>query len=221
MTLLTKETREIIHNFGTINNSIVIKPGNRIRTISIHKNLLASADVSELFTRQISIYDVGSFVETLKAFDQPKLVTDNDNYILITESNDTTKRAKFYYADPGVIVQPPDKDISLPDIDMEFELTDRQLKSLLDMTRIHKVPYICVYGDGETISICSTDKKNDTSNVYSIDVGQTDRQFCYCFKAENMQLLHGLKSDYSVSISGKNVALFDGGNIRYWVALEP
>lgn len=218
MTLLTKETRDIIQSFSRINNSIVIKPGNRIRTLSVNKNILASADVTELFTRQVAIYDVGSFVETVKFFDQPKLVTDNDDYVLITENTDTSKRSKYYYADPDVIIQPPDQDISLPDIEVQFEMTGKQLQSIVTMANIHKVPDICVYGDGQTISICTTDKKNDTSNVYSMDVGQTDKDFCYCFKAENLVLLI---RDYKVSISGKNVAMFDGGSVRYWVALEP
>lgn len=218
MTVLTRDTVDILQNFATINNSIVIKPGNTIGTLSVNKNILASADVPEEFDRQISIYDLGSFIAGTKFFDSPKLVTDNDNYVTITEQANTRKRAKFYYADPDIIVQPPDKNIQLPSVDVEFDLSGNDLKQLLAAAATYRVPDLCVYGDGESISLCITDKKNDTSNTYSVEVGETDKEFCYCFKVENLRVVN---RNYTVSISNSNVAYFDGGNIRYWIALEP
>ena len=61
-----------------------------------------------------------------------------------------------------------------------------------------------------------TDKKNDTSNSFSVNVGQTDDEFCYCFKVENLKLIKG---DYNVTVSKKNVALFEGEMIKYFIAL--
>ena len=66
--------------------------------------------------------------------------------------------------------------------------------------------------------LCVTDKKNDTSNSYSVEVGETQEEFCYCFKVENLKLLGG---DYDVSVSKHNVALFKGDGIKYFIALEP
>ena len=68
------------------------------------------------------------------------------------------------------------------------------------------------------MELCVTDKKNDTSNSYSVDVGETDEEFCFCFKVENLKLLAG---DYDVSLSKTNVAQFQGDGIKYLIALEP
>jgi len=63
-----------------------------------------------------------------------------------------------------------------------------------------------------------TDRKNETSNSYSVEVGESEDEFCYCFKVENLKLL---TNDYNVSISNQNVALFKGDGIKYFIALEP
>ena len=73
---------------------------------------------------------------------------------------------------------------------------------------MYALPDLCLYGFNGSLQLCVTDKKNDTSNSYSVEVGETDdNQFCYCFKVENLKLLPG---DYKVSISKQNVALFEG-----------
>ena len=61
MTVISKETIDILKNFSSINKSIVIKPGNTIRTLSVNKNILASAKIEESISEQISIYALSSF----------------------------------------------------------------------------------------------------------------------------------------------------------------
>ena len=68
------------------------------------------------------------------------------------------------------------------------------------------------------VKVVVRDKKNDTSNSYSVQVGETTDNFCYCFKVENLKLL---LADYNVTISKSNVALFQGDGIKYFIALEP
>ena len=75
-----------------------------------------------------------------------------------------------------------------------------------------------MYGDGTDIQLRVTDKKNDSSNSFSVSVGETSNEFCYCFKVENLKLLPG---SYQVSVSKTNVALFQGDGIKYFIALEP
>ena len=83
---------------------------------------------------------------------------------------------------------------------------------------LRKAPLSVLYGDGETMQLCVTDKKNDTSNNYSVEVGTTTEEFCFCFKVENLKLLSG---NYDVVLSKTNVALFKGDGIKYYIALEP
>ena len=217
MTVITKPTIEVLKNFCSINKSIVIKPGNQIATLSINKNILAIADVEEQFDKQISIYDLGVFLGGLSLFDQPKIDTSKENYLTVSDTAGRSK-TRFFYADPDVITQPPEKEISLPSIDVDFRLDQSVLQQLQRAASVYQLPDLCLYGDGSEIQLRVTDKKNDSSNSFSVGVGTTENEFCYCFKVENLKLLPG---SYQVSVSKTNVALFQGDGIKYFVALEP
>ena len=218
MTVISKSTVEVLKNFCSINKSIVIKPGNQVATLSINKNILAIADVEEQFDTQISIYDLGVFIGGLSLFNEPKIDTTQSNYITVSDERGKSK-TRYFYADPDVIVQPPEKEITLPSVDVEFNLSSNTLAQLQRAASVYALPDLCLYGFNGSLQLCVTDKKNDTSNSYSVEVGETDdNQFCYCFKVENLKLLPG---DYKVSISKQNVALFEGENIKYYIALEP
>ena len=217
MTVISKSTLDVLKNFCSINKSIVIKPGNRISTLSVNKNILAIAEVEEQFDSQISIYDLGVFLGGLSLFDQPKIDTTQTNYVTVSDERGKSK-TRFFYADPDVIVQPPEKEINIPSKDVSFRLEASVLKQLGLAASIYQLPDLCLFSDGGTMHVTVTDKKNETSNSYSDEVGQSEEQFCYCFKVENLKLLAG---DYKVSISKQNVALFEGEGVKYFIALEP
>ena len=190
MTVITKPTIEVLKNFCSINKSIVIKPGNQIATLSINKNILAIADVEEQFDSQISIYDLGVFLGGLSLFDQPKIDTTDSNYVTVSDQRGKSK-TRFFYADPDIITQPPEKEITIPSVDVKFRLEAGILQQLQRAAMVYQLPDLCLYGDGTEMSLCVTDKKNDTSNSYSVQVGVSDDEFCYCFKVENLKLLAG------------------------------
>ena len=211
MTVLSKPTLEILKNFCSINKSLVINPGNKLSTLSINKNILVYADVEESFDSQLSIYDLGVFLGGLSLFEQPSIDTSRDNYVTVSDTKGRSK-TKFFYADPDIITQPPEKEINLPSEDVKFRLESTALQQLQRAASVYQLPDLCLFGDGEKMNLCLTDKKNDTSNTYSIEVGKSDDEFCYCFKVENLKLLLG---DYNVTLSKSNVALFQGEGIEY------
>ena len=217
MTVISKSTIEVLKNFCSINKSIVIKPGNQVSTLSINKNILAIAEVEEQFDSQISIYDLGVFLGGLSLFDQPKIDTTQTNYVTVSDQTGRSK-TRFFYADPDIITQPPEKEIKIPSEDVKFRLEAGVLQQLQRAANIYQLPDLCLYGDDGVMKLCVADKKNDTSNSYSVEVGSSDDEFCYCFKVENLKLLAG---DYNVTISKQNVALFQGDGIKYFIALEP
>ena len=64
------------------------------------------------------------------------------------------------------------------------------------------------------------DKKNDTSNDFSIVVGETEAEFVFNFKEENLKIVPG---NYDVVVSSKLLSRFTNQNIdvTYYIALEP
>jgi len=217
MTEITKSTLNILKNFLSINKSIVIKPGSTLKALSLNKNVLATAEVEEQFDREIAIYDLTSFIGGLSLYENPILDTSNDSYVLITDSSGT-RRSKYFYADPDIITQAPEKDIDLPSEDVSFNLSAEQLRQLQIAAMNFKVEDLCINGTKGKIQVCVTDKKNATSNSYSIDVGQTDKEFCYCLKIENLKLV---SDNYNITISNPSVARFVGKTVKYFIALEP
>ena len=116
---LSDNTLNILKNFAGINNSILVKQGNKLRTISMAKNILAEADISEEFPRDFAIYDLNQFLNGLRSAHQdPDLDFNQDTYLSIKEGK---RRVKYFFADPNVITSPPEKDITLPSEDVAFQ----------------------------------------------------------------------------------------------------
>ena len=130
------------------------------------------------------------------------------------------QRSKYFFADPSVIVSPPDKQLSLPSVDVEFSLTSSQLDRLLKAAAVYHLTDLSVVGNGKEIKLKVHDRKNDTSNDFSIIVGVTDKEFELHFKVENIKIVPGT---YEVKISRKLLAEFKASeyDLTYYIALEP
>lgn len=214
---LSDKTISLLKNFSSINQSILFKEGNKLRTISVMKNILAEATVSEDFTKDFGVYDLNQFLNGLSLYQNPELDFKNDGYVVMKEGK---SRSKYFFADPNVIVSPPDKDISLPSEDVCFELSTDQLDKLLKASSIYQSPDLSAIGENGVIKLVVRDKKNDTSNVYSVIVGETDKEFCFNFKVENIKILPGT---YEVVVSQKLLSRFTAKNsdLTYYIAMEP
>ena len=214
---LSDKTVSVLKNFASINQSILFKKGNKLRTISVMKNILAEATVSEDFSKDFGIYDLNQFLNGLSLHSSPELDFANDGYVVIREGR---SRSKYFFADPNVIVTPPDKAITLPSEDVCFELSTDQLDKLLKAAAVYQLPDISAVGEAGVIKLVVRDKKNDTSNNHEIVVGETDSEFVFNFKVENIKVLPGT---YEVVVSQKLLSRFTSKNhdLTYYIALEP
>ena len=214
---LSDNTVTLLKNFSNINQSILIKKGSQIKTISVLKNIYAVANVEEEFSKDFAIYDLNEFLNGLGLHQDPDLDFTNDSYLTIKEGK---RKVKYFYADPEVIVSPPDKDIDLPTEDVCFQLEHSQLDKLIKAASVYKLPDLSAVGEAGVIRLVVRDKNNDTSNEYSITVGETEDQFVFNFKVENLKMIPG---SYDVVVSQKLSAKFvnEKYNLKYFIALEP
>ena len=214
---LSDSTLTVLKNFAGINNSILVKEGNRLRTISVAKNILAEADIKEDFPRDFAIYDLNQFLNGLSLHQDPDLDFREDSYLSIKEGK---RRVKYFYADPAVIVSPPEKDITLPTQDVCFQLDSSSLEKLIKAAQVYQLPDFCAVGEAGVIKLVVRDKKNDTSNEYAIVVGETEKEFTFNFKVENIKIIPGA---YDVVVSSKLLSKFTNTkyNLTYYIALEP
>jgi len=215
---LSDKTLSVLKNFSSINQSILFKQGSKLRTISVMKNILAEATITEEFTKDFGIYDLNQFLNVnTSIFKSPDLDFSNDGYVVIREGK---MRQRFFFADPNVIVVPPEKEISLPSEDVCFELSTEQLNTLIKAAAVNQLPDISAVGEAGVVKLVVRDKKNDTSNDFAVVVGETENEFCFNFKVENIKVLPGT---YEVVVSQKLLSRFTSKNhdLTYYIALEP
>ena len=214
---LSDKTLSVLKNFSTINQSILFKQGNRLRTISVMKNILAEATIDEELPKDFGIYDLNQFLNGLGLHHNPELDFKNDGHVVIKEGK---MRSKYFFAEPQVIVTPPEKEMTLPDETVSFELSTEQLDKLLKAAAIYQLSDLSVVGGEGVVKILVRDKKNDTSNDFSIIVGETESTFSFNFKVENIKILPGT---YDVVVSQKLLSRFTSKNhdLIYYIALEP
>jgi hypothetical protein len=216
---ISNKTLDILKNFSEINQSILIKTGKKLKTVSTLKNILAHAEVAEDFPQDFAIYQLNEFIGVLSTMNNPDL-TFNDKYIMLSQENGAC--TKYFYAEPSVVVA-PEKDITMPSEDINFTLLEKQYDDLLKMSSILQLNDILVKGCPKSngIYLAVTNKKNDTSNDYSVKVGEgVTEPFKMYFKTENLKMVAG---DYDVFISSQGISYFKNkkDNLEYWIALEP
>ena len=215
---LSSDTVAVLKNFSDINQNILVKPGNKVQTISTMKNILAEAEISEKFDSEFAIYDLPEFLRAVELFQKPNLNFNGGSNVQIADNN-SKQSIKYFFADKSVIVAPT-KNITMPDKEVTFTLKKDDFARLQKGVMTLNLPDVAVKGDGKTITLVATDKKNKSSNDYSMAVGETGKTFTAYFKAENFKMV---SDDYDVAISKQKISHFVNRNkpIQYWIALEP
>ena len=212
---LSQRTNEVLKNFASINNSLLFNQSDTLRTITEGKTLIAKAKVDEVFPRQFAIYDLNQFLGSVSLLDDPDFDFGDSS---LTAKNGSGS-IRYFYADPSMITTAPEKDLALPSVEVQFKLEAKVLKSVLQAANVLGLPEVVIQGKDGKIIVGASNTKNDTSNAYSYEVGETDATFRFIYKTENLKLI---LTDYLVSISSKGMTHFvnDGDTIEYWVANE-
>ena len=214
--ILNSETVSILKNFSTINQSLLIKQGSKLRSMSVMKNVLVEAQINEIFERDVAIYDLSQFLNCLSLIPGAEIEL-SDHSIVIT---DGVNSIDYRYSDPSVITAPPEKELKLPSEDVCVVLTEEHIDTVKKAAAVLQIPDVSLIGDGSKIYLTVRDKKNSGSNSYKIEVGESGAVFQFNMKVENLKMLPG---DYDVVISSKNLAQFTSHSrpVTYFVAIEP
>ena len=212
---LSENTVNVLRNFATINQGLVFKSGNTLRTVSKQQNVLAKATVKESFDNNFAIYDLNRFLAVLSSMSDPDLTVGTGNVKIASGTSKTT----YGLSDETMVVSAPDNDISVQNAEVKFTLTKDNLAQVLKLSGVLGLPNIAVRGNRKKISIAAVDVKNQDSDVFSVDVGDTDAEFQFIFVTENFKMIAG---DYEVQISSKGVAHFKSKKdpLEYWIATE-
>lgn len=204
---ISKATTDILRNFASINQNILIKSGNVLSTRTVAKNLFATATVDTEFPQDFGIYNLSTFLGVLSLFSDPDIELSEHSMIISQGKN----QVQYSFAAPEVL-DFPDKAITMPAVDAEFDLTEENLKSLLKAGAVLSSTDLCISGDGSSISCTTIDPSNPSANTFSVEVGTTDKTFKAYIKLENLKLPTGA---YHVSLSSKKITRFENKAITY------
>lgn len=212
---LSENTVEVLKNFASINQGIVILPGNKLRTISSSKAILAEAEIAEEFKFEFGIYDLPKLlgVLTMTKGEQPEVKLEKE-FI----SFKGVGRSRIRYTATNLILKPPASGIKAT-YDVKFALEAATLEWIFNIASVLKCPNVVVEGDGKDMVVRAMDVKGEVVDDAEINVGKTDRTFKAALKIENLKLIPGA---YTVEISAKGVSKFtsDDNKRTYWIALE-
>lgn len=212
---LSKETISLIRNFASINGSLMIKEGNILSTISEGKNVMAMGSISETFPTDFGIYDVNEFLGVVSIFSNATLDF-SDKFVSISDGGKS--KIKYFAAGEGIVKAAPST-IKFPSADVNFTLTSDQIDMIKKTSSVLKAGDVAIVGDGSTLKVIVSDKKDATSNAYTVDIGETDQTFKANLKVENLKMLPG---DYAVEISSKKISRFKNtaNDLTYYIAIE-
>ena len=213
---ISSETQAILKNFATINSGIKVGQGNQLKTISNMKNILAVANVPETFGQEFSIYNLVEFLGAISLTENPDF-NFNESSLTIADADTSLT---YFYASEGMVTT-VDKMITMPDSEINIDLSSTLLTELQKAASVLGVNDLIMTSDGTKIEMQVTDKKNPTSNTFSRVVGEGNGStFTMNFKIENLKVLDG---NYSVAVSSKGISHFKNKDVdlEYFIALEP
>ena len=160
---LSEHTVDVLKNFATINQNLVIKEGSTLTTMSAMKNIVAKAEVEESFDKEVAIYDLNEFLASISLFTNPILEFD-EGFVTIKEENNPKNSLKYFYSDPSVVTS-PNKTITMPSKEVSFKLNGENLNKLKRAAGVIQAPDlvleknntdVCVF----TERVCTTESSS-------------------------------------------------------------
>ena len=214
---VSEKTINLLRNYANINQSIEFREGKNLKTVSPLNTILASVEVEEQFTRTFPIYELNRFLGTLALFQNPELDFTDNGVVISDENHEATYR---YCGSSSMFQTPPEKNITFPDAEVSFELSQDQFKKTINAANTLGLPEVVVEGNSSDIQLVVSDTGNASSDIFSTTVGKTDKTFRMIFKSENLNKI--MEGDYHVSLSSKRISHFkrNSDSLQYWIALE-
>ena len=215
---LSEDTINVLKNFSTINQSLQVKPGNVLKTISPLKTVFVEATVSETFPKEAAVYDLNKLLAKVSLYKEAELDFGDGKLHITTESR--KKNDSISYCSPKVIVTPPEKPITIGEPDCSFSVSKEDLDWMRKSAGISGSPNFVFESDGDTITFTATDVKDDAADQSTIEIGASNgTKFKVVMKVENFKLMDG---SYDVAVSKRGMARFKNKEvaITYFIAIE-
>jgi hypothetical protein len=209
----SEQTLTILKSFASINKSILMKPGNTLKTVTPEKTLIATADIPDTIPSEACVYDLSRFLSILGLYSDPD-VEFHDKYFMI---KDGKRKTRYAFADISMIHAAPEKTIQLPSNDVEVDVSWDDLQSVIKAAGVLQFSEIAFVGEAGKVYLKAVDSTSENSDDYGIEIGDTSDEFKIIIKSDNLKLL---PQDYKVTLCAKGISEFKGKGATYFVAID-
>ena len=214
---LSTNTLNVLKNFETINPNIVFKPGQKLKTISESKTILASAEIVEDFPQEFGVYDLNEFLSVLNLIDNPTLEFE-DKAVLVKGGG---QKIRYFFSESAILTT-PQKDIQMPEPELGVNIEEDVLSQIRKAAAVLGHTELAITGSNGVITASVLDTRDSTSNLFEIELDKDNackNAFNFVVSIPNLKLLPG---DYFVSISSKLISNWTNSNypVDYFIALE-
>lgn len=216
---LSSDTINVLKNFASINQGIYFRKGKVIKTVSSQKTILAEAKLEEDLPVDFGVYDLNNFLSVVSLHKDDPAFDFDDKHVVIS-GNGGRSKIKYRFCDPKMIVTPPEKSISMPNAEINFELKQSDLDWVIRAASVLGSPQVAVESDGTKINLVTFDSSNDSAHTDSLEVADGNGDsYKMIFRTENLKMIPG---DYDVSIASSGISNFKNKkvNLQYWIATE-
>jgi len=220
---LSEHTIEVLKNFAGINPNIVITPGQKLKTISEAKNILASAEINEDFPSEFGIYDLNEFLSVINLVGgKPNLDFENEYvYIQQDDKDPYFGSVKYFFAEKDILTT-PQKDITMPDPEFSIAVSEESLNRIRKAAAVLGHSELAISGEQGCINATILDDKDATANIFKLELAANNdctNSFNFVINISNLKFLPG---DYHLSISSKLISHWQNTAVpvEYFVALE-
>ena len=215
--IISTDTLKVLQNFATVNPNLVMKPGQKVKTISEAKNIMAIAEITEDFPVEFGVYDLNEFLSVHSLIENAQ-VSFNEKSMEVASGD---QRIQYYYAETDILTQPT-KDITMPNAEVGINLSEAILDKIKKAAAVLGHLELSISGDGGVITAKVLDVKDATANTSDIIIDRDNackETFNFVVNIPNLKLLPG---DYYVSISSKLISNWQNTNypVEYFIALE-
>ena len=208
---LSNQTIEILQYCAKLNEGLVLRPGQLIRTITKNKALFAEFQVEEQFPVECALI-LKPFLHNLDS--DTNVSFDHQEYILLSKSRTKTKVPRL---DPKMVTAPPNKSLKVDQFEEKAFLHVDDLEEMpLGNLNSTFVFYAEVAGAPIGLDIC----QNDVVRTLELKIPRKANQaFRATIKGKNLVLPDG---SYEVEFSRKGVSRWRGLNVAatIFVAIE-
>ena len=222
---LSNDTLNVLKNFATINPNLVFKPGQKLKTISESKTILATAEIVEDFPKEFGIYDLNEFLSVLSLINNPTLEFEDKAVLIKNNVGGCTlpnsQKIRYFFSESDILTT-PQKDIQMPDPEVGVNIEEDVLNQIRKAAAVLGHTELSIKGTNGVITATVLDTRDATSNVFEIELDKDNsckNEFNFVISIPNMKLLPG---DYFVSISSKLISNWTNSNypVDYFIALE-